>query len=511
MNIKTASLVKRLLAFMVAAAMALTCIPMVGYVHASSYPYDTQAERATANQKMYDLAASSHSSSTVLARYQDKSLKDMYETDEKGMTSSQMTTIKNKANEIIADRAAELGKGSLTDYEKLRAFHDWIIEHYYYYREVDRISSQCDNPYYLITTEYKNSANDGYGKIRSRCNGYTSVLIAFARSQGIPARAVDGTYNTEARRYETGDFFEKSTISITHHWAQAYADRDGDGTKEWIIIDCNADCWNQYKTSGEYTQGGNFSGMEYEMVREAYFDPSAERLAQSHIIMEYRAGSKDIKYLSNSTEIKKLKTFLNKKYNGKTNGKRLRSNYSSSKVSTWFPASTSKAPILGDGNGNLYKLYLPSSKSLYGSLDLSNFKGLQNFKCEKNKLTKLYLKNCPKLSTVAVSNNKITRIDTTGSKNITMLSAQGNPTTYVAYSFNKSRKAIIKSNYSKRGTVFVKYTKSGSKHKHTMKAVAKKGYKFKGWYSGSKRVSSKTSYTTTKSSSFTYTAKFVKR
>ena len=40
------------------------------------------------NDAMYEQAKTKHTTSTVLSRYQDKYLKDMFETDEKGITSA---------------------------------------------------------------------------------------------------------------------------------------------------------------------------------------------------------------------------------------------------------------------------------------------------------------------------------------------------------------------------------------------------------------------------------------
>lgn len=315
----------------------------------------------------------------------------MYETKEKGVTSSQTAYVKKMANKIIAARKPDLKKKKLTEYEEVRAFHDWIIGRFYYYSGVNKISSNCDNPYYLITKEYKNSSRKGYGKVRARCNGYASTLIAFARSQGIPARAVDGTYNTAARITNKENFYKKS-ISIKHHWVQLYVDSNRDGKKEWVTIDCNADCWNSYSPSKGYVKGGKFaSRKKYLAVRKAYFNPTAKRLAQSHVIISYRAGSKDVKYLSNSVEARKLKTFLNTSYNGKTNGKRISTSYKTTSPSTWFSKTGNQS--LGDGNGNLYKLYWPFEKSLYGVLDISNFEALQNVGCTKNSLTELYVMN----------------------------------------------------------------------------------------------------------------------
>lgn len=492
----------------VCAAIVLTLFvtlftPAVQVSAADTYPYNTLAKRTAVNKKIYDQAAKMNN--MALKRYRDKSLTDMFETDEKGMTTTQQAVIKTKADEIIDKAAQEKGE-ALTDYEKLDAFHDWIIEHFYYYRNVNNLSSKCDNPYYLLTTEY----NNGNGRIRSRCNGYSATFIAFARSQGFEACGVDGEYFPAARQKANNSLWaKKKTLNKGHTWSMARIDKDGNGTKEWIMVDCNADCWNRYTPSEGYVREGNFYDQsKYEAVRTAYFDVSAKRLAQSHCIISLRPGSKNVEYISNTAEKDKLKAFLNIKRNGKTNGKRINASYTTTNVKTWFAKNDVESK--GDGYGKLYKLYWPADVGLYGKLDLSGFKSLQNFSVHNNKLTSLYLKNCPKLSTVSAYSNNLKTIDTRGSKNIKLLSVQGNPTTAVYYSFNTNKTATVKA--STGGTVTVRYSKvSSSKHKHELAAYAKSGYKFVGWYSGNKLITKNKKTTKYLSKGFTYTAKFKKK
>ena len=499
----------KMIAILIGVVMCFTTLAMPDAVYAASSEYDTLSERTALNQAMYEQANKEHTSSTVLARYKDKYLKDMFETEEKGMTSAQQAEVKEIADEILEAEKKELKVKSLTQYQMLRAFHDWIVEHFYYYADVNKISSSCDNPYYLLTTEYNNSAYGGKGKIRSRCNGYTATFIAFARSQGIPARAVAGEYISATRRIADNSRWKKlSELDTSHQWSQAYVESNGDGKKEWIVIDCNADCWNRYNTTERYVKEGNFAGDTYYQVRKAYFNVSAKRLAQSHIILSFRPGSKDLKYLSNSFEKEKITAFLGKTYSGKSNGKRINSSYSTSKPETWFSSNDKSSK--GDGNGNLYKLYWPEDKGLYGSLDLSRFKALRNIEILDNNLTSLYLQNCPCLTTVCASGNDLKTIDTTGSKKLTLLSVQGNPSTYVAYTFNTNKTAVIKT-YNSNGTVSVRYSKnSDGKHQHTASAYAKSGYKFVGWYRDGSCVSEEQKLVSTRKSSSTYIAKFAK-
>lgn len=483
----------------------MSAILPCNYSSAATYPYNTLDKRAAVNQKKYNQSESM--TAFAISRYQDVYLTDMFETNEKGMTVEQQEYVKAVADEIVAAAAEEKG-AELTDYEKIRAFHDWIIEHFYYYKWVNNYSSDCDNPYYLLTTEYNKT---GEGKIRSRCNGFSSTLIAFSRAYGMPARSISGHYIPEVRKTANNSKWSKITkLENNHAWTQIYVDRDGDGTKEWIVVDCNADCWNRYNPSSGYIEEGDFYDQSvYEAVRCAYFDVSAKRLAQSHTIISFRSGSKDVKYIGNAFEKKKLKAFLEIKYNGKKNGKKINSSYTADDVGTWVAIDDVKSK--GDGYGKLYKLYWPSNANLYGKLDLSGFTALQNFSVTNNKLTSLYLKNCTSLTTVAASQNKLKTIDTRGSKKLTLLSVQGNPATFVAYTFNANRTAIIKTNNA-GGTVSVKYNKtSAGKHQHVMTAFAKSGYKFIGWYQGNKKISGKAKMVKTNVKGFTYVAKFKKK
>ena len=486
-------------------------------------------------------------------RYKDIYLKDMYETDNKGMTSTQQNKIKTLANTILTNTYYKCPEDESENVCKLRKFHDWIKLHFYYYNPVTQTNAgklglsldEYDNPYYVLTKNNLGTTN----KYISRCNGYTSLLIALARNEGIPALAISGYYNTSFRTKVGKDWVvteydeeseeeiitktnpEENTLS--HAWVAAYVD------SKWIFIDANADSYNTYSTTkkcafnsdgvmvpgsylpSSYTDEESCTDAGYswtnwtlsqksfsEQYDNKYFNIDFDELSDSHIMFKYRAGSLDAKYITNTSEATKLKAFLNRKTSGITNGKRINSSYNTSTPGTWFTKGDTKS--LGDGYGRLYKLYWPTYKKLWGRLTLSGFTSLQNVSVPHNRLTSLYMENCPSLTTVAVANNNLTKIIVTGSKKLSLLSAQGNPTTYVKYNFGtQPRTAIIEA--TKGGTVSVKYSKSGTKHNHTMSAFAKSGYKFKGWYKGTKLISSKYSITITNTTSFTYTAKFVKR
>ena len=242
---------------------------------------------------------------------------------------------------------------------------------------------------------------------------------------------------------------------------------------------------------------------EYE---KKYFDPSVEELSQTHIALKTYSGNNNVKYISNSNERGALKTFLNIKSNGKSNGKKINSSYNTGDSSTWFVKNTGS---ITNGYGKAKRIYWPAKKSLTGKLKLDSFTALENISVSDNKLILVSITRASALRKVNISNNNITKIVITGSSKINSIKAEKNPATYIEYNFAPTKqKAIIKA--GKGGTVSVNYAKTSSGRKHYLKAKANSGYSFVGWYKGSKRISKKANYTVVKNSSFTYVAKFKK-
>lgn len=266
-------------------AVIIAFMPFVtGDAYAAS-KYGTKEARTVQNEKMYKKAAAM--SSSTREKYLNPSLSDMYETKYAGMSKTEQEEIKEFAEELLE----EAGNPE-DDIKKIKVFHDWIKYNFYYYRNTanleitvkysNRVSTKgcVDSPAALIKM-YKNMEKENLKGVIARCNGYEATFIAFCRSQGIPAVAVDGYYNQDVRH--NGDASVKwapDKDEIDHHWAMAYVNG------KWIQVDCNADCYNQYKSGSTYWKQ---SGESYAAgERYNYFDPTAERLAQSHIILEFR-------------------------------------------------------------------------------------------------------------------------------------------------------------------------------------------------------------------------------
>ncbi len=464
------------------------CFTALTTVTVSAKNYGTLTSREVQNQQMYNSAASL--SSVSRARYTDKYLKDLYATNYKSLTTTQQTKIQNFADNVILE-----GNTTLTNEEKLYKFHDWIVDNFYYYSSPSRIYAlnssgrNYDNPYYLLTYEY-----DINKKVRARSNGYASMLIAFARSEGIPAREVGGYYNKNAREdYLTwGSNITQTTINS--RWVQAYVNG------KWITIDPLADCYNIY-------DGVKYTTIQKDELKHIYFNPSVKILSKSHIAFTYYPGSTSVKYLTSSYEKKKITLFLNKTYAKKKNGKKVNSSYKTSSSETWFPKNTNS---IGDGLGRAKKIYW-NGKNLYGKLDINGFPALEYISVSKNKIDRLNMVNSPKIKYVYAYSNNMKQIYVTGSKTLMLLNAKNNPATYIKYNYGKTKRvAIIKAGTG--GTVSSYYQKTNAgKHKHIMYAKPKSGYLFKGWYTNGKRISKSKVITRYKTQSFTYTAKFVKK
>lgn len=430
--------------------------------------------RMSYNSKMYTTA--NNEGKLTIDRYRDKYLKDMYETGYKSISSSDQLLIKNLAKEIIGENT------TATNIEKLQMFHNFVRDNLIMSpNPSETLGSTYNNPVTII--KYYNNTKSN--QIPAKSNGYASLFIALARSEDIPARVINGYYEPSARNTEENWGSNVTENKINHIWPEAYTNG------KWKVIDIFADDYD--------------SEEEIEMYGNQYFDISYENLSKTHIIFSYRNGSTDKKYIDNRYETSKLKTFLNKKYAGITNGRKINSSYTTSNPSTWF--SKDDKVSIGDGTGKLVKLNFPTGKKITGILDLSGFSKLTYIRASSNSITSVKMFNCSNLKTAYMGSNKITTAYFSGNKSLSYLSLQNNPLTYAKYSFrNGTRTGIVKSNTG--GTVSVIYSKTSKGYRHELTAKVKSGYTFKGWYRNGKRVSTKRKLIVYRSASFTYTAKY---
>ena len=416
--------------------------------------------------------------------YRDKYMKDIsfvFKNPKTGkmssMTSSRVAYIKNVSDSITS--------GAFSDMEKLEKIYEYVSGNIYYDRlAFEKGKYQYSNPYLnLYNMRNKaSSSNSSNGKVATTCQGYASMVVALARSQGIPARLIHGHHISQPIKIWS-DNSDKEVSRSTHWWTEAYVDG------RWIVIDANAATYNQwnrtsFSSSGSWTYSGT--------ATYAFFDPSADMFASSYSYNEIYKGSTDGKNAGNKNETDKIKKFLSSEHNGISNGKRLNKNYSPDKKSTW--GTGEKNNFLTNGYGRIAQISW-SKKKLYGSMDLSELSSLKSLTVNNNSLTSLKMTGCNALNKVDASYNSIRSFDTSTLTKVTSVNMRGNKLTSAKFK-SGSRKISLMSNISK-GSFGFKYSKTASK-KVTIYVNKVSGYKYLGVYSSSgKRLSSNTTYSFT--------------
>lgn len=484
---------RKFISVIVAAALVLTAVTVPVFADENGSEYAKQANRYAQNQKMW---AECEQLNPEL--YLDKYLSEMVETKQTPLTEEEQNNIQNLAEQILKE--ANPSGRYVSDLDKIRIFHDWITEHFWYYGG----EGVVQNPAQLYELYVRDD-----GRIRTWCNGYSAMLVAFARSQGIPATTVGGHYircmsaTTEAKADASWlkESERRPLTKKTHWWTIAYVWKDG--RKQWIQVDCNADCYNSFST-GDWVSSKDTTKQKYGHV---LFAPNLTTFSRSHIIWSIRKGSRDLKFMTDPEEKRQLLKFLQYEEDGLSNGVRITGNqFSAYDVTTWFSKNTKSET---NGAEKLYRLYFPEYRELAGSLDLDSFSDLRNVKISRNNIVAMNLTNCPGLVTVAAVGCRVENALITGSGNMTLMNLFGNPLQSVQYDYNGSKTAKLSA--TDGGTFQVKFYKNDAgKPRHALRAVPKKGYAFMGWYNGEQRVSKKTNFTSTRSGNFDYTAKFEK-
>ena len=355
--------------------------------------------------------------------------------------------------------------------------YEFVASTYYYDEYAFKMQKyQYANPYKNLYYYYNKtkSANSIGGKVATTCQGYSAMVIAMARAEGIPARLAYGHHLSQPLKVWS-EVPASQLSDRDHFWTEAWVDG------RWIVIDANSATTSKWKRTSFSATGTWNKGTDINYVN---FDPSPEQLSNSYAYIGIYAGAKNGKYMNNATELKQMRTFLSTKYAGKYNGRRLNSKYSSSKKSTWGTGTA--ANLKTDGYGRVYQISW-AKKNLYGRLNLANFSELQYLTVYGNKITSLNLTNCKKLVSVSASSNKMTAaVINNGSKNVN-----------------------IKRNVA-GGTFGLDYKKSTKKLTLYVNSPAK-GYKYVGIYNSTgKKLTSKTKYSF-KPTGSTYYVKYKKK
>jgi hypothetical protein len=180
-------------------------------------------------------------------------------------TKSQITYYKKISSRVVAD--------AKNDYEKMEKIYKYVCDNYYYDRVAYETKKlQYDNPYknlYNLNNK-KTSPNSQDGRVATTCNGYSGLVTALGRAQGIPCRIA---YGHRAHN----DVSEEKSFNKNHFWVEAYIKSEG----RWITIDSTRgtdSLWDKKGKKWTKAQG---------LDRMNRFDISDEALANEYYILGY--------------------------------------------------------------------------------------------------------------------------------------------------------------------------------------------------------------------------------
>lgn len=167
--------------------------------------------------------------------------------------------IKEHEREILVKLAKEITGGLESDYDKLLAIHNWMINNIYYNYDA------------FYSKDYgRTDAYGTYENKRSVCQGYAELTLALSRAVGIPTKLVSGY----ALGLGTNMTWDNDNLSATsnHAWNEAFVDN------RWVTLDTTWDTFNKYQDE-EFIEGNN---------RLRYFDISLQYLSLTHRIISTR-------------------------------------------------------------------------------------------------------------------------------------------------------------------------------------------------------------------------------
>lgn len=161
--------------------------------------------------------------------------------------------------EEIRALSADITKDCGSDYEKLRAIHDWVAGNIYY--DLDYLNNK------------KASSNESSKSVLENrlaaCGGYSNLTKDLLAAAGIPCKVIYG-YALGISEEDWGDV-NLRRLKPNHAWNEAYVDG------RWIILDTTWDTRNTCE-NGTFTKG--------HRVSRLYFDSTVEFFSNSHKSMK---------------------------------------------------------------------------------------------------------------------------------------------------------------------------------------------------------------------------------
>ncbi len=181
-----------------------------------------------------------------------------------------------KVTEKIKLTAQQITEGCTTDYEKIKAVHDYVAGKLYY--DYDYFNKRQG-----VTTYYDPEQLIDMEKAHAVCEGFTGLASSLLRSVGIPCKAVRGNgVNLLTNNWDDEE------VQDNHSWNEAWCAEQN----RWVIFDCAWDCQsvkgspeNDDESVGVFTKKDK---------RDFYFDITPEVISNDHRINNYFEFPEDI-------------------------------------------------------------------------------------------------------------------------------------------------------------------------------------------------------------------------
>lgn len=156
----------------------------------------------------------------------------------------------------------------MSDYEKVAAIYDWIVNVVDYDYAVSKLQG-------VDTSKYNAFYLEGvFNDHRAVCDGKSKAFALLCGMEGIKAIRITGYANKNLKNLTPDE-----QRDCGHAWNKVLIDANDDGIKEWYVVDTT---WGDVKVENEGASGG-----VYEYLNYAYFLKTDEDIKDSHIAKTY--------------------------------------------------------------------------------------------------------------------------------------------------------------------------------------------------------------------------------
>ncbi len=201
------------------------------------------------------------SNSNELYRAVSCGQKPIFADDEDGIALKQLY---DEARDVLTTYVSD----DMSDYEKVAAIYDWIVnvvDYDYAVAKSEVADASKYNAFYL-----EGAFNDH----RAVCDGKSKAFALLCGMEGIKAIRVVGYANQNFK-----DLSPDEQLACGHAWNKVLIDANDDGVKEWYVVDTT---WGDVKVQSESASGG-----VYEYLNYAYFLKTDEDIQDTHLAKTY--------------------------------------------------------------------------------------------------------------------------------------------------------------------------------------------------------------------------------